>query len=75
MICRGSSKSWEGVRGCPIFSGEQSFSELYAMGSVQSSFPRGVAENRGHCVDLLRRRKQQSTEFTKLSSVRTPEID
>ena len=55
-------------------------SELFAMGPVQFSWPRGVAENsftkRGfweHFVDFSQE-KQQNTEFTKFSLVRTPEV-
>ena len=50
------------------------------MGPVQFSCPRGVAKNSftkpgfwEHFVDFSQQ-KQQSTEFTKFSLVRTPEI-
>ena len=54
-------------------------SELFAMGPVQFSRPRGVAETSftksgfwEHFVDFSQE-KQQNTEFTKFSLVRTPE--
>ena len=60
--------------------GKKSLSELFAMGPVQFSRPRGVAENPftkpgfwEHFVDISQE-KQQNTEFTKFSLVRTPEI-
>ena len=50
------------------------------MGPVQFSWPRGVVENSftkprfwEHFVDSSKE-KQQNTEFTKFSLVRTPEI-
>ena len=56
------------------------WSELFAMGPVQFSWPRGVAENSftepgfwEHFVDFSQE-KQQNTEFTKFFLVRTPEI-
>ena len=56
------------------------FSELFAMGPVQFSWPRGGAENSftkpgfwEYFVDFSQE-KQQNTEFTKFSLVRTPEI-
>ena len=55
-------------------------SELSAMGPVQFSRPRGVAEKSftkpgfwEHFVDFSQE-KQQNTEFTKFSLVRTPQI-
>ena len=55
-------------------------SEPFAMGPVQFRRPRGVAENSftkpgfcEHFVDFSQE-KQQNTEFTKFSLVRTPEI-
>ena len=54
-------------------------SELFAIGPVQFSWPRGVAENSftkpgfwEHVVHSSQE-KQQNTEFTKFSFVRTPE--
>ena len=56
------------------------FWEPFAIGPVQFSWPRGVAENWftkpgfwEHFVSFSNE-KQQNTEFTKFSSVRTPEI-
>ena len=56
------------------------FLELFAMGPLQFSWPRGVPENWftkpgfwEHFVSFSQE-KQQNTEFTKFSSVRTPEI-
>ena len=55
-------------------------SELFVMGPVQFSWPRGAAENSWtkpgfweQFVDFSQE-KQQNTEFTKFSLVRTPEI-
>ena len=78
VCCWNTGISW--ARQIPVNPQEEHKSEPFAIGPVQFSWPRGVAENWftkpdfGSILSIFPRKNSKNRKFTKFSSVQTPEI-